>query len=117
MLFKRLLSLAALFMVSLTGHAGSTDQWQTLQKMAVAAHVLNYQGIFVCQTGAQSKSVEIKHIYNGHDEFARNVVLDGSPREVFNQSGDVVIFNPKNEKIVIENAVGKTCSRLFFLPI
>jgi sigma-E factor negative regulatory protein RseB len=107
MLFKRFLSLVALMVLSVSGQAGSSDQWQTLQKMAVAAHVLSYQGIFVCQTGAQSKSVEIKHIYNGHDEFARNVVLDGSPREVLNQSGDVVIYNPKNEKIVIEKRRGQ----------
>jgi sigma-E factor negative regulatory protein RseB len=34
-------------------------------------------------------------------------VLDGSPREVLNQSGDVVIYNPKNEKIVIEKRRGQ----------
>lgn len=107
MLIKHSISTLALALFSLVAQAGSVDHWQSLQKTAVAAHVLSYQGIFVCQAGQQSKSVEIKHIYNGQDEFARNVVLDGSPREVLNQSGEVVIYNPKNEKIVIEKRRGQ----------
>ena len=89
-------------------HAASDDaMWQTLQKAAVAAHALSYQGIFVYQTGQQSKSVQITHFFNGAGEFARNVVLDGTPREVFSQGHDLVIFNPKNEKVVIEKRRGQ----------
>ncbi len=93
---------------TLSIHAATNDaMWQTLQKAAVAAHALSYQGIFVYQTGQQSKSVQITHFFNGAGEFARNVVLDGTPREVFSQGHDVVIFNPKNEKIVIEKRRGQ----------
>ena len=81
--------------------------WQILQKAAAAAHVLSYQGIFVCQSGKQSKSVEIKHVFDGQHEFARNVVLDGAPREVLSQGENLVIYNPKNEKIVIEKRRGQ----------
>lgn len=80
----------------------SEDDWQKLQKAAVGARILSYKGIFVCQSAKQAKSVEITHLYDGQQEFARNVVLDGAPREVFNQSGNVVIYNPRNGKIVIE---------------
>lgn len=87
---------------ALNVQASQEDSWQVLQKAAVAARALSYKGIFVCQTGKQVKSVEITHLYDGQNEFSRNVLLDGSPREVFNQSGNVVIYNPRNEKIIIE---------------
>lgn len=107
MFFKRLL-LASLLTLSAWGaQAANNDAWQTLQKAAVAAHALSYQGIFVCQSGSQSKSVEIKHLFNGQHEFSRNVVLDGSPREVLSQGGDVVIYNPRQEKIIIEKRRGQ----------
>lgn len=96
-------TLAAIVTVQATDEA----LWQVLQKAAVAAHALSYQGIFVYQAGQQSKSVQITHFFNGKGEFARNVVLDGSPREVFSQGNDLVIFNPKNEKVVIEKRHGQ----------
>ncbi len=83
------------------------DMWQVLQKTAVAAHALSYQGIFYYEAGSQVKPVQITHLFNGKGEFARNVVLDNSPREVFSQGSDLVIFNPKNEKIVIEKRHGQ----------
>lgn len=91
-----------------SAHAANDEAlWTVLQKAAVAARALNYQGVFVYQTGQQSKSVQITHYFNGQGEFARNVVLDGSPREVFSQGGDLVIFSPRNEKIVIEKRRGQ----------
>ncbi|MBA3696302.1 MAG: MucB/RseB C-terminal domain-containing protein [Methylotenera sp.] len=81
--------------------------WQALQKAAVAARALSYQGIFVCQSGQQSKSVQITHFFNGQGEYARNIVLDGTPREVFSQNNDLVIFSPKNKKIVVEKRRGQ----------
>ena len=107
MLFKRLLLAVLLTAVTSASQAANNDSWQMLQKAAVAAHALSYQGIFVCQSGQQSKSVEIKHLFNGQHEFARNVVLDGLPREVLSQGGEVIIYNPKNEKIVIEKRRGQ----------
>lgn len=94
--------------ITINAHAATDeDLWQTLQKAALAAHALSYQGIFVCQSGQQSKSVQIKHYFDGQHEFARNVLLDGSPREVLSQGGDLVIYNQKNEKIVIEKRRGQ----------
>lgn len=87
--------------------ANDDEKWQILQKAALAAHALSYQGIFVCQSGQQSKSVQIKHFFDGHNEYAHNVLLDGSPREVLSQGGDLIIYNPKNEKIIIEKRRGQ----------
>lgn len=97
----------ALFASTVVNAASEDAMWQTLQKAAAAAHALSYQGIFVYQTGQQSKSVQITHFFNGSGEFARNVVLDGTPREVFSQGHDLVIFSPKNEKVVIEKRRGQ----------
>ncbi|MDZ4140669.1 MAG: MucB/RseB C-terminal domain-containing protein [Methylotenera sp.] len=87
--------------------ASDEDAWQILQKAAVAARALSYQGIFVCQSGQHSRSVQIKHLFNGQDEFSHNVVLDGAPREVLSRGGDLVIYNPKDEKVVIEKRRGQ----------
>ncbi len=101
-------TLAATLLTSLSAQANADDDmWQVLQKAAVAAHALSYQGIFYYQAGAQIKPVQITHLFNGKGEFARNVVLDNAPREVFSQGSDLVIFNPKNEKIVIEKRHGQ----------
>lgn len=95
-------------MIAQNSRAAEDDDaaWQMLQKAAVAAHALSYQGIFVCNSGKQSRSVEIKHMFDGQNEFSRNVVLDGAPREVLSQGDNLVIYNPKNEKIVIEKRRG-----------
>ncbi len=87
--------------------ATDDEKWQILQKAALAARALSYQGIFVCQSGQQSKSVQIKHFFDGKNEFARNELLDGSPREVLSQGSNLIIYNPKNEKIIIEKRRGQ----------
>ncbi len=83
------------------------DLWDTLQKTAAAARELNYQGLFVYHNGATIRSVQITHIYERGREFTRNVVLDGRPREVFSEGDDIVIFNAKNDKVVIEKRRGQ----------
>lgn len=107
-LARKIASLALIAVLSVSSQvSASEDDWQMLQKAAVAVRALSYKGIFVCQTAKQSRSVEITHRFDGQNEFARNVVLDGSPREVLNQSGNVVIYNPQNEKVVIEKRRGQ----------
>lgn len=107
---KRLVLACLIASATLSMNAWSAKDdglWQTLQKAAVAARALSYQGVFVYQTGQQIKSVQITHTFNGKGEFARNVLLDGSPREVFSQGNDLVIFSPRNEKIIIEKRRGQ----------
>jgi sigma-E factor negative regulatory protein RseB len=102
-----LLTFVLCFVLNAQAADNDAANWQMLQKAAEAAHALSYQGIFVCQSGKQAQSVQIKHLYNGQQEFMRNVMLDGAPREIFSHSGDLVIYNPKNETVVIEKRHGQ----------
>lgn len=83
-------------------HAESQDDaWEILHKAAVAGHVLSYTGVFVCTQSKKSKAVQIKHVFNGRGEYSRNVTLDTSPREVFSEGRNLVIYHPHKEKVVI----------------
>ncbi|MDP2152501.1 MAG: MucB/RseB C-terminal domain-containing protein [Methylotenera sp.] len=110
-ILAKILAGVTLFVLCITSFASdaSTDDelWIMLQKAAVAARALSYEGIFVCQTGQQTKSVQITHLFDGRNEFARNVVLDGATREVLSQGSNLVIYNQKNEKIIIERRRGQ----------
>lgn len=97
--------LAAQF--SYVNAASETDPWMVLQKAAQAARELSYQGVFVYQSGNTARSVQITHMNYGQGEYARIFVLDGSPREVLSQGHDVVIFSPRDEKVVIEKRRGQ----------
>lgn len=101
--FLLLCCLAAPF----SSFAASDDPWLILQKASQAARELSYQGVFIYQSGTNVKSVQITHMNYGQGEYARMVVLDGTPREVLRQGSDVVIFNPQGEKVVIEKRRGQ----------
>ena len=104
-----------LAMIGLAGFSNASfaneDAWLALQKAAFAARELNYQGIFVYQNGKQMRSVQITHMNNAGQELTRNMILDNQtiagkapskqPREVFSQGSDIVIFHPKNDKVII----------------
>ncbi len=85
----------------------SADAWALLDKAAHAARDLSYKGIFVYQSGTNSRSIEVTHMNAGQGEYSRVVMLDGAPREVLSQGSDIVIFSPRNEKVVIEKRRGK----------
>jgi sigma-E factor negative regulatory protein RseB len=104
-MFKWMLTCALVF-ASLNVQA-LEDPWLALQKTAYAARELNYQGVFVYQNGDQTRSVQITHMNNAGRELTRNVLLDGQPREVFSEGSDIVIFNAKDNKVVIEKRRGQ----------
>lgn len=82
--------------------ASEDDLWVMLEKAGQAAHKLNYKGIFVYQSGRSVNSMQITHMNYAQGEYARLISLDGQPREVLRQGNDVVIYNPRNEKVLIE---------------
>jgi sigma-E factor negative regulatory protein RseB len=82
--------------------ASEDDLWIVLEKAGQAAHKLNYKGIFVYQSGRNVSSMQIIHMNYAQGEYARLISLDGQPREVLRQGNDVVIYNPRNEKVIIE---------------
>lgn len=81
--------------------------WQRLQKAAVAGHVMSYTGIFVYSNTAISKAVQVKHIYDGRGEYARNVTLEETPSELFTEGQELVIYKRKKEKVVIKKRQAK----------
>jgi len=87
--------------------ASADDAWQMLEKTAFAARELNYSGQFVYQSGNQTRVIDITHMNQDGHEMTRNVVLEGPPREVYSQGNDIVIFQPKNEKVMIEKRRGQ----------
>jgi len=100
--------LANPFPFAFAGEDSVDDPWLVLQKASHAARELSYKGIFTYQTVGSIKSVEITHMNSSQGEYARIVVLDGSPREVLSQGTDAVIFNTKDGKVVIEKHHGKS---------
>lgn len=83
------------------------EPWVTLQKSALAARALNYQGLFVYQNGTQLRAVQTTHMNDGVDEFTRNMVTEGERREVYSQGRDIVILRPKNDTVVMEKRHGQ----------
>ena len=107
-MLSRLFALVALSgLLNSPVFAAQEDAWTVLQKASEAAHELSYKGVFVYQSGNAAKSVQLTHMNYGQGEYARMMVLDGSPREVLSQGSDASIYNPKNEKIVIEKKRGQ----------
>ncbi len=93
---------------SVSVHAESqADAWHMIQKAAVASHILSYTGIFVYTNDTQTKAVQVKHIYDGKGEYARNVTLDARPKELFTEGQGLVIYNQKKEKVVIKKRQDK----------
>jgi len=97
-------SLLFCLLLPLTSYGAElADPWLIMEKAGQAAHQLNYKGIFVYQSGTTVNSMQITHMnYGPSGEFARVVVLDGAPREVLRQGNDVIIYQPKSEKVMID---------------
>lgn len=83
--------------------ADINDPWLMIEKAGQAAHRMNFKGIFVYQSGSTVSSMQIMHMnYGPAGEFSRVVQLDGLPREMLRQGNDVVIYQPKSEKVMID---------------
>jgi sigma-E factor negative regulatory protein RseB len=83
------------------------DAWQVLEKSALAARELNYEGQFSYINGEQTRTVEIKHMNYGGREVARNIVLDDNQREVYSQGNNIVIIQPTSNNVIIKKRHGK----------
>ncbi len=99
--------LASLFGLLPSQAIAEEAPWASLQKTAIAARALNYKGLFVYQNGAQVRTVQITHMSDGTNEFTRDMVLEGEPREVYSQGKDIVIIHPRNDKLVMEKRHGQ----------
>ena len=92
-----------LFLFVLSFYAQSAeDPWLHLEKASQAARKLSYKGIFLYQNLQDVRSIEITHLNNGTEEFARIVTLDGKPREALSRGNNMVVFNSNKENVMIQ---------------
>jgi sigma-E factor negative regulatory protein RseB len=83
------------------------DPWVQIEKASQAARQLSYKGIFAYQNQQEMRSIEITHLNNGKEEFARIINLDGPPRELLSSGDNVVVFNPNKENVRIQKRQGQ----------
>ncbi len=83
-----------LVLLGITQMVGAADPLDWLKRMQQAAHQLDYEGRFVCQTGTRMESLYIVHRVHGEHELERLVTLDGKPREVIRGHAAIALIRP-----------------------
>lgn len=73
-----------------------------LQKIASAAHVINYSGTFVFRHDAFMETSRIAHLSDASGEHEKIEVLDGPAREIVRDNDNVVCFMPENKLVTVE---------------
>jgi sigma-E factor negative regulatory protein RseB len=106
LLMQRLLFSLLLIFFNASAYA-LDDPWIQIEKASQAARQLSYKGIFVYQNNQEMRSIEITHLNNGKEEFARIVNLDGPSRELLSRGDNVVVFNPTKENVLIQKRQGQ----------
>ena len=103
---QRLVLVLLVFVLSVNAQSAE-DPWLQIERASQAARQLSYKGIFVYQNNHDNRSVEITHLNNGSEEFARIVTLDGAPREMLSRGSNVVVFNSNKENVLIQKRQGQ----------
>lgn len=78
------------------------DALQWLQRVTAAAQKLTYTGTFVYQSGSQTETSRIAHLFDSGNELERIEVLDGSPREVVRRNDEVKCYLPESRLMIVE---------------
>lgn len=102
-MIRRSLSCIALLLAGLSAQAEPNDALQWLQRVASSAQKLNYAGVFVYQSGNQTETSRIAHVFEGGKEIEHLETLDGSPREVIRENGDIRCVLPESRLVVVEH--------------
>ncbi|MBN4080488.1 MucB/RseB C-terminal domain-containing protein [Beggiatoa alba] len=95
-----LLFLFSGFAVAETADPKQVEAW--LSKMHHAAHMLNYQGIFVYGEKNNLSSMKIVHSTDSEGERERLLSLDGTGREVIRTKNSVTCIFPDSQSVVVE---------------
>jgi len=80
--------------------AKEVESW--LSKMHRAAHMANYQGVFVYGQKNNLSSMKIVHSTDGTSERERLLSLDGTGREVIRTKNSVTCILPDSKSVVVE---------------
>ena len=78
------------------------EKW--LAKMHNAAHMLNYDGIFVYGQNNELSSMQIIHGVDENGEVERLISLDGSGREVIRSGDTVTCVLPDRNSVVVDKS-------------
>lgn len=73
-----------------------------LQKIASAAHGINYSGTFVYRHNGHMETSRIVHLFDANGEHEKIEVLDGPPRETIRNNDEVVCYMPENKAVIAE---------------
>ncbi len=79
----------------------ATDARKILEKMSVAMHSLNYDGVFVYSSGNKLDSMRIIHKVDEQGEVERLISLTGSSREVVRDRQDVTCIYSDNQTVMV----------------
>lgn len=99
-------SLVLLFILSFSASADhpkeDIEKW--LAKMHNAAHMINYEGIFIYGQNNEMTSMQIIHRVDENGEFERLISLDGSGREVIRSGDTVTCILPDKKSVVVDKS-------------
>ena len=73
-----------------------------LQKIATAAHELNYSGTFIYQYGNHTETSRIVHAVDSSGEHEKLEIMDGLPREIIRNNDEVQCFLPESKTVKVE---------------
>jgi sigma-E factor negative regulatory protein RseB len=86
---------------------GSVDAIGWLERMATAARQFNYTGTFTYLSDQRFETMRIAHAVRANEEVERLETLDGSPREVIRQNGEVRCVLPSLKTVIIDRQGGR----------
>lgn len=101
---------AGLCWIALAGSALAAppgDPLAWLGRISTAAQKLEYSGTFIYQSGSLMETSRITHGVDAQGEFEHLVALDGSPREVIRNGGEVSCVLPGRKTVIIDQAGGR----------
>jgi len=73
-----------------------------LQKIASAAHRINYSGTFVYRHDGYMETSRIVHLSDASGEHEKIEVLDGPARETIRNNDEVVCYMQENKAVIVE---------------
>lgn len=97
---RQIFIVIGLVLSSLTAQVQATepDAMSLLARMSTAAKTLNYEGVFLCQSGQRVQSIKIIHRFDDNGEHERLVSLDGPPREIVRHDQNITFVKPKSKR-------------------
>jgi len=101
--FSSFFTLFLISFIALADHPKEdVEKW--LAKMHHAAHMINYDGIFVYGQNNEMTSMQIIHSVDKNGEFERLISLDGSGREVIRSGDTVTCILPDKKSVVVDKS-------------